>query len=178
MRFSQAPDFQHDAVCLRPIELPDLDSWAAYLRSPIVYQFTSWDLHDTKELEPFVWQAQEHGPDSLLRLALADRTTAQLVGTVGFHTVSAVNRSAELSYDLAPSHWGRGIASAAAAALTKWAHQHASVLRVQATVLETNQRSLRVVERCGFQREGLLMSYRQVRGQAGNFWMYSHLANA
>ena len=44
-----------------------------------------------------------------------------------------------------------------------------------ATALESNERSARVLERCGYQREGLLRSYRLVRGQPGNFFMYSHL---
>ncbi len=56
-----------------------------------------------------------------------------------------------------------------------WAHAHVGIARVQATVLDSNARSLRVLERCGFRREGLLRSYRMVRGTPGDFWMYSHL---
>jgi ribosomal-protein-alanine N-acetyltransferase len=60
--------------------------------------------------------------------------------------------------------------------LTEWALTHAGLLRVQATVLTTNTRSVRVLERCGFDREGLLRRYRLVRGAPGDFWMYSRLA--
>ena len=48
--------------------------------------------------------------------------------------------------------------------------------RIQATVLDTNQASLRVLERCGFQREGLLHAYREVAGASRHFWIYAHLA--
>jgi RimJ/RimL family protein N-acetyltransferase len=37
-------------------------------------------------------------------------------------------------------------------------------------------RSLRVLERCAFEREGYLRSYRQIRGRSGNFWLYARLA--
>ena len=50
------------------------------------------------------------------------------------------------------------------------------LLRIQATVLESNERSLRVLQRCAFEREGYLRSYRQIRGRAGNFWLYARLA--
>jgi ribosomal-protein-alanine N-acetyltransferase len=47
-----------------------------------------------------------------------------------------------------------------------WAHSHVGLVRIQATALETKQRSLRVLERCKFVREG----------RPGNFAMYSHVA--
>ncbi|WP_425531288.1 GNAT family N-acetyltransferase [Metallibacterium scheffleri] len=61
-------------------------------------------------------------------------------------------------------------------ALVSWAHSAASIVRVQATVLESNARSIAVLERCGFAREGLLRSYRKVCGRHGNFYMYAHVA--
>ncbi|MEO2219574.1 GNAT family protein [Chromobacterium vaccinii] len=52
---------------------------------------------------------------------------------------------------------------------------HIGLARIQATVLPENTRSIRVLERVGFQREGLLRSYRMVRGPSRDFWMYSHI---
>lgn len=176
MLFTTLPSLQHSDVVLRPIEADDLAVWAAYLQDPAVYQHTSWNLGSAAELECYVWQGQVHTAVSVLRLAIACRQTNQLVGTIGFHTISSLNRSAELAYDLTTTHWGRGIASAAALAMTRWAQEEAGVIRVQATVLETNARSMRVLQRCGFQREGLLHSYRQVREHRGNFWMYAKIA--
>lgn len=176
MLFTVLPTLDHPDVVLRPIEATDLERWAAYLMDPQVYEHTSWNLKSATELLPYVWQTQMHAADSPMRMAIACRQTNALVGSIGFHTVSGVNRSAELAYDLATSHWGKGIALTAAQTLTQWAHTCARVRRVQATVLESNARSMKVLERTGFIREGLLHSYRQVREQPGNFWMYSHVA--
>jgi ribosomal-protein-alanine N-acetyltransferase len=176
MVFSRLPVVRHPDVRVRPIETADLEIWASYVRDPRVYEHTSWNLQSEAELEKYVWANRSDSADSLLRLALACSHTDRLVGTFGFHTVSGEHRSAELAYDLAPTHWGRGIATAAAHAFTHWAHQCAGVTRVQATVLQTNARSQAVLERAGFLREGLLRSYRQVRGRAGDFWMYAHIA--
>jgi ribosomal-protein-alanine N-acetyltransferase len=72
--------------------------------------------------------------------------------------------------------WGKGMATAICRELVRWAHASAGIIRVQASVLESNARSIGVLERCGFVREGLLRSYRIVRGSPGNFFMYSHVA--
>lgn len=178
MLFTKLPTVHHPDVRIRPTEARDLAAWADYLRDPRVYEHTSWNLQSESELEKYVWEAQEHTPGSLFQVAIACVHTDRLLGSIGFHTVSGVHRSAELSYDLAPTHWGRGIGTAAAKALTRWAHESAAVRRVQATVLQSNVRSRAVLERCDFVQEGLLRSYRQVRGRPGDFWMYSHIDTA
>lgn len=175
MQFCHLPVLQHAHAYLRPIQADDLPAWAAYLRLPQVYQHTSWNLQAVSELEQHLASRQVHQPDSPFRLAIACPHSHVLLGSIGFHTVSALNKSAELAYDLTPDAWGRGIASAAAMTMTDWAHAEAGIIRVQATVLESNERSMAVLLRCGFVREGLLASYRQVRGRSGNFVMFSHV---
>lgn len=176
MLISSLPTLSHPELCLRPIRAADLPIWADYLRQPQVYQHTSWNLQSERELDHNVWDSSTQTPDSPLRLAIARRDTDQLVGTIGLHTVSSQNKSCELAYDLSPSHWGRRIASCAAQTMVQWAHQQADMTRIQATVLLANTPSIAVIERCGFQKEGLLRSFRQVRGLAMDFWLYSHLA--
>jgi ribosomal-protein-alanine N-acetyltransferase len=48
--------------------------------------------------------------------------------------------------------------------------------RVQATVEPCNAASQRVLEKLGFQREGLLRSYTSYRGERGDVYLYSLLA--
>jgi ribosomal-protein-alanine N-acetyltransferase len=173
VRFTELPRLQHDLVTLRPLTADDILPWYQYLTLPVVFEHTSWNVGSPSDLEQYA--AQTELPSSLLRLAIAERGSGQLVGTIGFHTVSAENRSAELAYDLSPPWWGKGIASQACEVMVQWAHSHVELIRVQATVLTSNSRSIEVLQRCGFKREGLLRSYRIVRGRPGDFWMYSHV---
>ena len=176
MQFRELPETSHEQVVLRPISADDIPVWYRYLSLPFVLEHTSWNLQSESELSPNVWGAVAVSPSSRLRLAIALRSTNELVGTAGFHTVSPENRSAEITYDLAPAMWHKGIASHVCGVLTHWAHSHVGLVRVQATALESNTRSVKVLERCGFQREGLLRGYRFVRGKPGDFLIYSHLA--
>ena len=161
---------------LRPLRRADVAEWYAYLSIPEVIEHTSWDLRGYEDLEECVRQYEAPDPQSALRFAIVDECRAGLAGTIGFHSVSRTHRSAELAYDLAPRYWGRGIATAVCAAVTGWSYAALGLQRVQATVLETNTRSERVLRNCGFSYEGLLRAYRLVRGVPGNFKMYARLA--
>jgi len=173
--FEELPTSDHPLVILRPLVEEDLPAWYGYLSMREVFEHTSWNLESSEELAPYVHEPEPRTAASRLRLAIALRQTGQLVGTVGFHTVSAENRSAEIAYDLSPTVWGKGVATYVCQLVAGWAHSSAAVLRVQATVLESNVRSVAVLQRCGFAREGLLRSYRMVRGVPGSFYMYSHV---
>ena len=178
MLFETLPESVHELVALRPIEAADLLDWYGYLSVPAVFEHTSWNLSSASELSPYVWAPDTFTASSLLRFAIASRSDNQLIGTAGFHTVSPQNRSAEIAFDLSPSCWGKGIATYVCGLLVAWGHSSAGLLRIQATVLEANERSAAVLERCGFVREGLLRSYRLVRGRPGDFYMYSHVLPA
>jgi len=178
MQFSNLPESDHPLVTLRPIVAADLPVWFAYLSLPAVYEHISWKPLSPAQLEHYDSAHAQHTPSSLFRLAIADRDTGQMVGSIGFHTVVPENRTAELAYDLSPAFWGRGVASHMARTLVDWAHGHVGLLRVQATALSSNTRSMKVLERCGFEREGLLRSYRLVRGRPGDFWMHAHVRHA
>lgn len=176
MRIEYPPDLGMHGIQLRQLERTDVDDWFAYLAIPAVVEHTSWAVRSTGDLLSLVESYESTAPTSPQRLAIVDSDLRILIGTVGFHTVSDVNRSAELAYDLAPSHWGRGIASVVCSAVTEWSFEACGYNRVQAATLESNLRSERVLQKCRFKFEGLLRAYRMVRGQPGDFKMYARLA--
>ncbi|AXF22565.1 N-acetyltransferase [Burkholderia pyrrocinia] len=176
MRIDAPPRSGFPGLSLRQLERADLDAWYAYLSNPDVVRHTSWNLRSRDDLLPLFDSIESGNPDSIHRLAIIDDTSGALVGTIGLHTVSTSNRSAEIAYDLAPSHWGRGIASALCAAVTAWAFADGGFMRIQGVVLTTNAGSARVLQKCGFHYEGLLRGYRMVRGTPGDFAMYARVA--
>lgn len=178
MEYDSLPDAAHPEVVLRPLRTDDLPAWVAYLVLPQVYGPTSWNVQRPEQLAHAVTDPALRDPAASLRLVIADRATDRLLGTIGFHTVQPASRSAEIAYDLAPPAWGRGLARHLCGVLVDWAHQRAGIERVQATVLQGNERSERVLRHCGFAREGLRVAHRLVRGVPGDFWMYAHVREA
>lgn len=176
MRIDVPPQWGHPDFTLRALAESDIDRWYDYLRLPEVFQHTSWNLRSKDDLLPLFKEFESASPDSARRLAIVENSTLTLIGTIGFHTVSSVNRTAEIAYDLSPRYWGRGLATALCSEVTAWSFSTYGFVRVQATVLPANNRSSRVLKRCGFQYEGLLRSLRMVRGSPSDFAIYSKLA--
>ncbi|GAB3261682.1 GNAT family protein [Chitinimonas naiadis] len=163
---------------LRPLLRSDAAAWYDYLRLDEVIRDTSWSLTGVQDLHPLFDTYESDLPGSPLRFAIVDTASDQLAGTIGFHTISPLNRTSEIAYDLAPSYWGRGLASAACAAVTDWGLADADYVRVQATCLDSNEASRRVLLRCGFELEGTLRHFRLVRGQPRDFWVFSRVSVA
>jgi RimJ/RimL family protein N-acetyltransferase len=66
----------------------------------------------------------------------------------------------EVGYLLAPAARGRGVMGRALGLVVAWAFAELRLARVQAFASPDNDRSLRLLERLGFAREGVLRSYR------------------
>lgn len=163
---------------LRRMQLTDASAWYDYLCLPAVWQHTSWNVQQPDDLLPSLQAFASNLPDAPRRFAVIDNSSGRLAGTVGFHTVSALNRTAELAYDFHPDFWGRGLATAVAQAALQWALQEGHLHRVQATVLPSNLRSIRVIEKTGMQFEGVLRNFRMVRGVSEDFRLYASVHNA
>lgn len=176
MRVDCIPEVNCPGIYLRHLEKEDVQSWYSYLSIKEVYQNTSWSLNSVNDLEPLFQEYNSVVKGSSIRLAIIDEISNTFIGTVGFHTISTVNKSAEITYDLSPAYWGRGLATTLCKAITNWGFSDLGLIRIQATVLETNLRSERVLVKCGYLYEGLLKSYRLVRGIPGNFRMYAQIA--
>lgn len=168
------PDIHLQGYRLRKIRIDDLETWYAYLCLSEVSKHMSWEVKSPYDLQQFTQEQDWSKAQEQMKLAITD-TDDKLVGTIGFHTISTSNLSAEIAYDLSPQSWGNGIISAACKHLTLWAHQEIGLVRVQACVLDTNERSLKVLKNCQFQQEGLLRRYKQVRGHSRDYWMLSHI---
>jgi RimJ/RimL family protein N-acetyltransferase len=81
------------------------------------------------------------------------------VGGIGFSPGSDVERySAEIGYWLGEQYWGRGIVADALSLVTAYAFRECGMLRLFALPFADNARSIRVLEKAGYQREGILRS--------------------
>jgi RimJ/RimL family protein N-acetyltransferase len=175
MRISDAPRVEGVEILLRQIERADVPAWYGYLSDPPTIVHTSWAVHSPADLTKLFDAYESAEPGSPVRFAIVRPPGLDLVGTIGFHTRSIANRTAELAFDLKRTLWGQGIMPHCVRSVVDWGFLFFDLARIQATALDTNLASRRVLEKCGFAREGLLRSYRLVRGMPRDCWMYSVL---
>ena len=98
----------------------DADDWHDYLRLEEVTRHTSWRLDGPATLSALIRAYAEPARSNSMRLAIAGPDD-RLVGTIGLNEISIPHRRAEIAYDLAPTYWGRGVASEACRKLAEWA---------------------------------------------------------
>lgn len=170
------PTIELDGARLRPLRMADAAALYAYLQDPAVTELTSYPVVSVPMVEAMIarslsrWAAGEPS-----RWGIALQHDDQIVGTCGFNEWSKVHRWAELAFDLAQAHWGKGLMRRAVDAALQWAYRQGQIDRVHAFVRVDNRRSERLLERSGFVREGRLRSYRVCRGQLHDFYVYSLL---
>lgn len=93
---------------------------------------------------------------SALFLAVELQSTGEAIGTCNFPSIYSPARRAEIGYGLLPTCWGHGYMQEAVAALLDYGFEMLKLHRIEADVDPRNASSVKVLERAGFVREGLL----------------------
>ena len=109
--------------------------------------------YSRRDAQTYLKQVVSTQPEVNFAIDLA----GEAVGGVGFVPGTDVERhSAEVGYWLGESVWGRGIATAALKGSTRYAIGAYDLWRVFAVPFSENAASIRVLEKAGFVREGVM----------------------
>ncbi len=114
-------------------------------------------------------------PRRVVTLGIVVRRDDDLVGTVGLTIDSVTHRRAELGYILRRDRWGAGLASEAASLMLDLAFGELGLHRVWAACDVDNPSSVRVLEKCGFTREGRLRADLRIGDDFRDAWLYAIL---
>ena len=102
------------------------------------------------------WSRQTSGQG--LSLAVVEEASGRAVGLV-YLGLRTPDGHCELGYWLVPGARGRGLGSDAVKLASEWVLANSDVYRLFALVVPGNDPSFAVLDRSGFQREGLLRSF-------------------
>jgi [ribosomal protein S5]-alanine N-acetyltransferase len=102
--------------------------------------------------------------------------SGELIGTCGFMFWDRANRIAELGYDLAHAHWGHGYMPEAVRAALGFAFDELELNRVHAYTSVDNAQSVRLLEKLGFAKEGVVREKHLFRGRYYDHYCFSLLA--
>ncbi|HEY0710767.1 MAG TPA: GNAT family N-acetyltransferase [Polyangia bacterium] len=145
-------------VELRAITHADTEAIFALFSDEDVMRFlTSPPLEDRQAARRLIAEL-----DELRRLRLAfhwgvmRKESEDLIGTCTLHNVRAGHLRAEVGFALHPQAWGHGLGSEVLTALCRFAFDELELHRLEADADPDNARCIRLLERHGFAREGLL----------------------
>lgn len=172
------PVLETPRLRLRPYRADDVQAMFALYSDPAVMRY--WSFPPWVELA----QARTYleralaGMDSgeIFPWAIADRDSDRLIGALTFFSLHAEQLRAEIGYSLSPAFQGRGLAAEALRCGLAHAFDDLGLVRVEADIDPRNERSWRLLERIGFQREGLLRKRWRVNGEVCDTAFYGLLA--
>lgn len=166
-------------LLLRPLKPDDAEAVFERVASdPDVTRYMSWPTNrSANETREFVRNVTEnHGSPPFGHVwAICVEGDPLPSGTIG---VLPRATRLELGYVLQRSQWGRGLMTEACRALcdTMWANE--DVWRIQAYCHVENDASTRVLEKCGFRREGLTRRMHvmpQISEAPQDCWLYARV---
>lgn len=97
----------------------------------------------------------------------------KLIGTCGIYSIYWHQNRASLGYDLNCEYWNKEITTKAINLLLKELKNNYKLHRIQATLLEKNKASIKVLNKLGFTFEGTLLDYEKWKGDYVNLKLYS-----
>jgi ribosomal-protein-alanine N-acetyltransferase len=112
-------------------------------------------------LDDAAWRTATGFPFAILDAGDGDR----LIGRVALaNVVRGVWQNATLGYWVSEDAGSRGHATTAVGLALRFAFDVAGLHRVQPAIMPRNERSKRVVEKCGFRHEGVALRYLKING--------------
>ncbi len=113
-------------------------------------------------------------PETTFAIAIG----GEAVGGIGVVLHDDIERcSAEVGYWLAQPYWGRGILTAALKAFTRYAVDEFALTRLYAVPFLRNSVSIKVLEKAGYHREGIMRRSAIKDGQVLDQALYAYIAN-
>jgi ribosomal-protein-alanine N-acetyltransferase len=125
----------------------------------------------------YIKSTMEADPNDLFAFAIV--ANGNVVGSISALRQGNIHRlSAEMGYFIAEPYWGKGYATMAVKKLTDFIFSNTDIIRIFAMPFSDNEGSKRVLEKCGFNLEGLLAKNAVKDGVIKDILLYALIKNS
>ncbi|MFU0506449.1 GNAT family N-acetyltransferase [Pseudaminobacter sp. NGMCC 1.201702] len=178
-----SPALKGDRITLRLPESRDYREWAA-LRAESRTFLEPWEPKwAADELGRPAWRArlmryrEDYANGSSIAFFIFENASGRLVGGITIGNIRhGVAQSGQIGYWIGERFAGRGFMREALVLISHYAFDTLRLHRIEAACIPDNARSIRVLEKAGFQREGLLRSYLRIAGTWQDHYLYALIA--
>lgn len=106
--------------------------------------------------------------------AFAITVDDKAIGSIGVFRCNNIHfRSAEMGYYIAESYWGKGIGTSAVEQICRYIFENTDIIRIFAEPFAYNTASCHILEKAGFQCEGILRKNAIKNGAILDMKMYA-----
>jgi len=146
-----------------------------YSKDSEVTKYLTWSPHSSlKETERYVKLLQrKYEAGSFNDWGLILRDTGRMIGTCGFTSFDYKENTAEIGYVLAKDCWGKGLAVEAAKRIMRFGFEEFGLSGFSAKFIEGNNASMRVMQKCGMELEGVYRNSMFIKGEYKTIVVYT-----
>lgn len=154
----ELPRLRAPRLTLRPLGPDDVPDLFEIFSDPEVARYwSSPPFTEMAEAEALLADVEESFRErTLFQWGIERKMDGKVVGTVTLWQLDLGNRRGEIGFALGRGAWGQGLMSEALGVFFGFCFGVLGLHRLEADVEPANGRSLRVLERLGFRREGFL----------------------
>jgi ribosomal-protein-alanine N-acetyltransferase len=167
-----------ERLIMREFQPDDWPATLAYQVEPLYLRYYAWTDRTPQAVQEFVQMflaQQQERPRTKFQLALALKSSGQLIGNCGIRMDSPDAHEADIGYELSPHYWGQGYATEAAHAILKFGFTQLHVHRIWSWCMADNAGSAHVLEKIGMQPEGRLRDKEYFKGRWWDTLLYAIL---
>ncbi len=167
-----------ERLLIRPYRRSDVEALYEAVRESIseVEQWLPWCHPEYTRAESEAWIAERSEAwlsGEAYDFGIFDARSTELWGGCGLNYINRDHQLANLGYWVRTSCTGRGIASDAVRLLAHFGFEELRLTRIEIVVVEANKPSLRVAEKVGATREGVLRNRLVLHDRALDAVMFS-----
>jgi [ribosomal protein S5]-alanine N-acetyltransferase len=178
------PALKGERVMLRLPAAGDYREWAT-LRTESRRFLEPWEpAWAPDELERNAWRQRlsryrdDYARGSAVAFFIFDTASGKLLGGITLGNIRyGVAQSGHIGYWIGQPYAGQGLMAEALDLLAGFAFDTLRLHRIEAACIPDNARSIRVLEKAGFQREGLLRSYLRINGVWQDHYLYALISD-
>lgn len=171
----KVPTLETERLILRMWKKKDAPELYEYAKNPNVGPHAGWKPHES------VYESKMIISTLFLTnmcWAIVDKESGKVIGSIGLEEdkFRPDIKSKELGYSLSEDYWKKGLMTEAAKRVIKYAFEELKLDVLMIRTGDSNLRSQRVIEKCGFAYEGTLRrTYRVYDGSIREVRCYSML---
>lgn len=167
-----------ERLVIRDWMFKDVDEAQKYASDPEVSKYMDWGPNSIRETKDFIREAissAKEKPRRAYELSIEYKLVNKVIGGIGLSIKDLSYSTAMLGYALNKDYWSKGIVSEASKEMLRFAFSDLDLHRVYATTDSKNLGSQRVLEKCGFRKEGHMVEDINVKGAWRDTFLYAIL---
>lgn len=171
---SSKPVINTERLIIRPMSAADIPALLEWMPDPSIY--TYWGKGPGKaDKKPSLLFEKPEKPSNRLRLGIEERASGKVIGEIWVYLIEN-NRMACVAIRLAAGRQGNGFGAEALSATTKFCFENTELKRLWAEADVRNIPSQRMLEKCGYTKEGLIRQGKMVSTWC-DYYIYGKLAS-